>query len=198
MQHERTDLPRFRRFSVLPAFVDGWALYAATLGEELGLYHDAQARFGALLAQTRCAAGLVVDTGLHAQGWSRQRALDYLREQVPMDGDDADRIVGRMLALPAEALACSGFLKIQALRVRAQQVLGARFELSAFHQAVAGDGAMPLDLLEPKVRAWIEAAASAPAAPSPAGPPAGAPGGNPAEPERSGAAGDASMPTARR
>ena len=157
IQYERSDLPRFRRFNTEPAFVEGWGLYAATLGEELGLYHDAEAKFGSLLAQTKCAAGLVIDTGLHAQGWTRQQALDYLHAQVPIDGAAADNTVDRVLALPAEALACTvGFLKIQGLRTSAQQTLGARFDLRAFHAEVVRDGAMPLDMLEAKLKVWMD------------------------------------------
>jgi uncharacterized protein (DUF885 family) len=157
IQHERADLPRFRRFNAAPAFVEGWGLYAATLGEELGLYHDAEAKFGSLLAQTECAAGLVVDTGLHAQGWTRQQALDFLHAQVPVDDAAADNTVDRVLALPAEALACTvGFLKIQGLRTLAQQTLGARFDLRAFHAEVVRDGAMPLDMLEAKLKVWMD------------------------------------------
>jgi uncharacterized protein (DUF885 family) len=164
LQHERADLPRFRRFGAVPAFVEGWGLYAATLGEELGLYHDAEAKFGSLLAQTQCAAGLVIDTGLHAQGWTRQQALDYLHAQVPIDDVAAENTVGRVLALPAEALACTvGFLKIQGLRTLAQQTLGARFDLRAFHTEVVRDGAMPLDMLEAKLKEWMEGVPASPA-----------------------------------
>jgi uncharacterized protein (DUF885 family) len=166
IQHERADLPRFRRFSAAPAFVEGWGLYAATLGEELGLYHDAEAKFGSLLAQTECAAGLVIDTGLHAQGWTRQQALDYLHAQVPIDDAAADNTIDRVIALPAEALACTvGFLKIQELRTLARQTLGGRFELRAFHAEVVRDGAMPLDMLEAKLKVWMDGvpASAAPA-----------------------------------
>ncbi|MGA2187602.1 MAG: DUF885 domain-containing protein [Steroidobacteraceae bacterium] len=161
IQHERADLPRFRRFNAAPAFVEGWGLYAATLGEELGLYHDAEAKFGSLLAQTTCAAGLVIDTGVHAQGWTRQQALDYLHAQVPIDDAAAGNTVDRAIALPAEALACTvGFLKIQGLRTVAQQTLGSRFDLRAFHAEVVRDGAMPLDLLEAKIKAWMDRGAA--------------------------------------
>jgi uncharacterized protein (DUF885 family) len=161
LQRERADLPRFRRFGGAPAFIEGWGLYAATLGEELGLYRDPEAKFGSLLAQLNCAAGLVTDTGLHTQQWTRQQALDYLHSQVPIDDAAAAEAVDRELALPAEALACTiGFLKIQGLRTLAQQTLGARFDPRAFHTEVIKDGALPLDVLEAKIKSWMEAGAA--------------------------------------
>jgi uncharacterized protein (DUF885 family) len=162
LQRERTDLPKFRRLGTAPAFVEGWGLYAATLGEELGLDATIEGRFAALRAQLACAVGLVVDTGLHAQAWTRQQAQDYVRAQVPTDDDDAVRTVDRMLALPGEALACTvGYLKIQGLRTLAQQTLGARFDLRGFHAEVIADGAIPLDLLEAKLKAWLVTSAAA-------------------------------------
>src|SRR6202034_4358621 len=113
LQQERTDLPRFRRFGADPAFDDGWALYAASLGEELGLYRDDEARRGVLLRQLGCAAALVVDTGLHALDWTPARAADYLRQQLSLSAADADLVVDRFVALPGDALACTmGQLKI--------------------------------------------------------------------------------------
>jgi uncharacterized protein (DUF885 family) len=165
LQRERADLPRFRRFGLEPAFVEGWGLYAASLGEELGLYRDAEAKFGWVSAQTLCAAGLVIDTGVHAQGWTRKQALDYLRAQIPVDDAVAEEAVDRVVALPGEALACTvGFLKIQALRTVAQQTLGSRFEPRAFHAAVLKDGALPLDELESRLKRWMSEVLSRPAA----------------------------------
>jgi uncharacterized protein (DUF885 family) len=163
IQRERADLPRFRRFGGAPAFIEGWGLYAETLGDELGIYHDNQAKFAVLLAELRCAAGLVIDTGVHAQGWTRAQALDYLRAQVPMDDADAQETVDRAVALPARALACTvGFLKIKGLRTFAQQNLGGRFDLRAFHAEIINDGAMPLDLLETKLKWWVSTELAAP------------------------------------
>jgi uncharacterized protein (DUF885 family) len=157
-QQERTDLPKFRRFGADPAFDDGWALYAASLGEELGLYRDDEARRGVLLRQLGCAAALVVDTGLHALDWTPARAADYLRQQLSLSAADADRVVDRFVALPGDALACTmGQLKIQALRSRAQQVLGARFDIHEFHSEILKDGSMPLDILEAKMNLWLDA-----------------------------------------
>ncbi len=163
LQQERTDLPRFRRFGGAPAFIEGWGLYAAALGEELGMYHDPEAKSAALLAQLDCAARLVVDTGLETKGWSRRQAIDYLHAQMPIDDAAAANEVDRALALPAESLACTvGYLKIQGLRVHAQQALGARFDPRAFHAELLKDGALPLDLLDPKMKQWIDATLAAP------------------------------------
>ena len=160
VQHERADLPRFRRFGGVPAFTEGWGLYAATLGEELGVYPDEATKSEPLLAQVMCAAGLVIDTGLHAQGWTRQQALDYLRAELSLDTAAAGEAVDRVIAHPAQALACTvGFLKIDGLRALAQQGLGARFDLRQFHAEIIKDGSMPLDLLEAKVKRWMETAA---------------------------------------
>ena len=158
LQQERTDLPKFRRFGGEPAFVQGWALYASSLGRELGLAHDDEAERGALSGELKCAAALVVDTGLHAMGWSRGQAVDYLRAQLSADPADAGLMVDRFVALPGDALACKiGELKIQTLRNRAQTVLGARFDIHEFHSQILKDGAMPLDVLEAKMQRWMEA-----------------------------------------
>jgi uncharacterized protein (DUF885 family) len=158
LQLERTDLPKFRRFGTEPAFVDGWALYAASLGEEMGLYRDDEARRGALLGQLKCAAALVVDTGLHAQGWTRTQASAYLREQLALDDADANSMTDRFLALPGDALACKmGELKFQSLLAQARQQLGSRFDIREFHAEVLKNGAMPLDMLEAKMKLWMEA-----------------------------------------
>jgi len=158
LQHARAELPKFRRFGSEPAFVDGWALYAASLGEELGLYRDDAAKRNALLGQLKCAVALVVDTGLHAQGWTRVQAVDYLRAQLAAGDADVDQMADRFVALPGDALACMvGELRIQALRTQAQRVLGARFDIREFHSEILKDGAMPLDILEAKMKLWMEA-----------------------------------------
>jgi uncharacterized protein (DUF885 family) len=167
LQQERADLPRFRRFGGAPAFIAGWGLYAATLGEELGVY-DAAGRYGALLAQLQCAAGVVVDTGIHAQNWSRAQALDYLRAHVPLDELSAANLVDRAVALPAEALSClAGITKLKNLRAHAEQTLGTHFDEQAFHTALLHDGALPLDLLDAAMARWLEAAVAAAAQPAP-------------------------------
>ena len=156
LQGARVDLPRFRRFETDPGFAEGWALYAASLGEELGLYTSDEAKSAALLQELRCAVGSVVDTGLHAEGWTRQRSFDYLRTQLPVDDTEANLLIDRIAATPARALACEmGKLKIQALRSRARQVLGDRFDVREFHSEVLKDGSMPLDILERKINEWL-------------------------------------------
>jgi uncharacterized protein (DUF885 family) len=151
-------LPKFRRFGNEPVFVDGWSLYAASLGEELGLYRDDDAKRGALAGQLKCTVALVVDTGLHAKDWTRAQAADYVRAQLGVDAADANLMTDRFVALPGEALACKmGELKFRALRTRAQQALGTRFDIREFHSEILKDGAMPLDILEAKMKLWMEA-----------------------------------------
>jgi uncharacterized protein (DUF885 family) len=158
LQQERVDLPKFRRFGSEPAFVDGWSLYAASLGEELGLYRDDEAKRGALAGQLKCAVALVVDTGLHAKDWTRAQAADYLRVQLGADAADANLMTDRFVALPGDALACKmGELKFRALLAHARQALGTRFDIREFHSEILKDGAMPLDILEAKMNRWTEA-----------------------------------------
>jgi uncharacterized protein (DUF885 family) len=157
LQQERADLPKFRRFGAEPAFVEGWALYAASLGEDLGLYRDDEAKRDALLLQLKCAVALVVDTGLHAEGWTRAQAVDYLQAQLAADDAEANLMADRFIALPADALACKiGELRIQSLRNQAQQALGARFDIREFHSELLKDGSMPLDLIETKMKLWMQ------------------------------------------
>jgi uncharacterized protein (DUF885 family) len=158
LQQERVDLPKFRRFGSEPAFVDGWSLYAASLGEELGLYRDDEAKRGALAGQLKCAVALVVDTGLHAKDWTRAQAADYLRAQLGVDAAAANLMTDRFVALPGDALACKmGELKFRALLTHAHQALGTRFDIREFHSQILKDGAMPLDILEAKMKLWMEA-----------------------------------------
>jgi uncharacterized protein (DUF885 family) len=156
IQEERTDLPRFRRQGGDPGFVEGWGVYAESLGDQLGLYRDTESKFAALTDQMECTAGMAVDTGIHALGWSRDQALDYMRGQVPIDEAGAKDAVDRAIALPGEALACAmGARTIRSLREHAEQSLGARFELRAFHSQLLNDGAMPLDILESQLNRWL-------------------------------------------
>jgi len=158
IQEERSGLPKFRRFGGDPGFVEGWALYAESLGEELGLYRDTDAKFAGLKDELACAAGLVVDTGVHGLGWSREQALDYWRAQVPTSEEAANETVDRIIALPAEALDCGmGVRVFRGLRAHAQQVLGARFDLRDFHAELIDDAAMPLDILESAANLWLSA-----------------------------------------
>ena len=157
LQQEQADLPRFRRFGSEPAFTEGWGLYAASLGDTLGLYGDESAKLDAAATMRRCAVGLVVDTGLHAKGWTRAQAFDYLRTHLGVDDVDAQSLIDGYAASPAEALACAGAMKFRALRARAEQTLGGRFDLREFHSQVLQGGAMPLDILEAKMKSWMDA-----------------------------------------
>ncbi|WP_395699173.1 DUF885 domain-containing protein [Aquabacterium sp.] len=153
---ELRDLPAFRRSAFYPAFGEGWALYAETLGPELGLYTDRYSLFGHLQAQIFRAARLVVDTGLHAMGWPRQRAIDYLAEQTGYDQEMVSAEVDRYLSNPGQALTYMiGEQKILSLRDKARQALGARFDIRQFHMAVLDQGAVPLQVLERLVDDWI-------------------------------------------
>jgi uncharacterized protein (DUF885 family) len=156
LQQERSDLPRFRRFGSEAAFTEGWGLYAASLGEALSLY-DESAKLDAAAGEMRCAVGLVVDTGLHAKGWTRGRAFDYLRAHLGVDDLDAQSLIDWYAASPAEVLACMGAMKFRALRAEAQQHLGGRFDLREFHSEILQGGAMPLDILEAKMKGWMDA-----------------------------------------
>jgi len=157
LQQQRSDLPRFRRFGSEPAFTRGWGLYAASLGDTLGLYTDESAKLDAAAVQMRCAVALVVDTSLHAKGWTRSQAFDYLRVHLGIDDLDAQSLIDSYAASPAEALACMGEMKFRALRARAQQRSSSRFDLREFHSEILQGGAMPMDILEAKMKSWTDA-----------------------------------------
>ncbi len=156
---ELRDLPEFRRGGFgYTAFTEGWALYAETLGNQIGLYDDPYSRFGHLQAQAFRAARLVVDTGIHALGWSRQRAIDFMVERTGQDRNFITAEVDRYTSTPGQALAYMvGELKIIELRDRAKARLGARFDLRRFNNAVIDQGALPLDTLERLIDGWIAA-----------------------------------------
>jgi uncharacterized protein (DUF885 family) len=166
---ELRDLPHFRRSAFYTAYGEGWALYAETLGPELGLYTDPFSRFGHLQAQMFRAARLVVDTGLHAKGWTRQQAVAYMIEQTAKDPESMGAEVDRYLSNPGQALSYMvGQQRILALREKAKQALGARFDIRAFHGVILDQGPMPLDMLEQQVDGWVarELAAAPPPAPA--------------------------------
>jgi uncharacterized protein (DUF885 family) len=156
IQQELEGLPKFRRFGGYTAFTEGWGLYAETLGKELGVYTDPYQYFGALNAELWRAIRLVVDTGLHSKGWTRQQVLNYMYENSAVKEARAVSEAERYMAIPGQALAYKiGQLKIQQLRDRAEAALGERFDIKAFHTAVLEDGSLPLDLLEAKIERWI-------------------------------------------
>jgi uncharacterized protein (DUF885 family) len=154
---ENRDLPQFRRVGSETAFTEGWALYAETLGSELGLYTDPYQKFGALSFDAWRASRLVVDTGIHWFGWSYDRAIEFLITHAGLSRGEATEEVNRYIAIPGQALAYKiGEREILSLRERAKAGLGAKFDLKRFHEAILKDGAMPLPVLDVKISRWIE------------------------------------------
>jgi len=158
---ENADLPSFMRFGrrfAGMAFIEGWALYAETLWDELGMETDPYQRFGGLNDEMLRAMRLVVDTGIHAKGWSRERAIRYMLDNSGMSRTDVTAEVERYIATPGQALAYKiGALTILRLRREAEEALGPRFDLRAFHGQVLDTGALPMPVLERKIRDWIAA-----------------------------------------
>jgi uncharacterized protein (DUF885 family) len=158
LQRELKDLPMFRRFSRDTAYNEGWGLYAEWLGYEMGIYEDPVQRFGALDAELWRAVRLVTDSGMHFKGWTRQQTLDYMYANSPAEPTRAIAEAERFAAIPGQALAYKiGQLKIVELRKRAEQALGRKFAVAAFHDEVLKDGAVPLEVLEAKIDRWIAA-----------------------------------------
>jgi uncharacterized protein (DUF885 family) len=155
---ELTGLPPFRQQSYYTAYTEGWALYSERLGKEIGFYQDPYSDFGRLEADTWRAIRLVVDTGVHSQHWTRQQMVDYFHSHSAMDDTSIQEEVDRYIGWPAQALGYKmGQLKILELRERAKTALGPKFDLKAFHDVVLDSGALPLDVLEKHVDAWIAA-----------------------------------------
>jgi uncharacterized protein (DUF885 family) len=159
---ELTDLPLLRRMPLFTAYAEGWGLYSERLADEMGLYSSDLQRMGMLSADAWRATRLVVDTGLHALGWSRQRALDYMLDNTASAPIEAAAEVDRYIAMPGQALAyMMGRLEILELRARAESALGERFDVKAFHDTVLGSGGLPLSVLADLVGAWIAESSSA-------------------------------------
>jgi uncharacterized protein (DUF885 family) len=159
IQQELEGVPRFRRFGGdYTAYVEGWALYAESLGRELGLFTDPYQWYGRLNDEQLRAMRLVVDTGLHAKGWTREQAIRFMLDNSTMAESDVVSEVERYIAWPGQALGYKvGDLRIQGLRHKAEQALGPKFDLRDFHREVLSDGAVPMDALEAKVDRWIAA-----------------------------------------
>jgi uncharacterized protein (DUF885 family) len=161
LANELPEQPMFRRQAGFTAFVEGWALYAEQLGYDVNLYADPYDRMGQLSYEQWRAVRLVVDTGMHSEGMSRQQAIDYFKANVPKSDNDIVNEIDRYLATPGQALAYKiGQMKISELRARAKARLGDRFDLRAFHDALLGAGALPLSVLETRMDAWIDAQAA--------------------------------------
>ena len=153
---EQKGQPAFRRDSYISAYGEGWALYAEYLGQEMGIYHTPYEKFGYLSYQMWRAARLVVDTGIHHEGWTRQQAIDYMTQNTALSQREIVNEVDRYISWPGQALSYElGYLRILALRHEAEQALGAKFDLRAFHDAVLELGSVPLPVLEDHVHAWI-------------------------------------------
>jgi uncharacterized protein (DUF885 family) len=160
---EARGLPNFRRYGGYLAFSEGWGLYAEGVGRDLGLYADGPSLYAALTLQGLRAARVVIDTGIHSQDWSRERALEYLAANTALAAADAAAEVDRVVANPAQALGYEvGALRLRALRGRAAQALGPRFEVRAFHRQLLGNGPLPLDVVEAELVRWLAAQGSAP------------------------------------
>jgi uncharacterized protein (DUF885 family) len=143
------------------AFVEGWALYSESLGEELGLYKDPYAKFGQLTYEMWRAVRLVVDTGMHAMGWTREQAIQFFKDNTGKTDQDITVEVDRYIVWPGQALAYKlGQLKIRGLRTEAEKRLGAKFDVRKFHDAVIENGAVPLNVLEEHMKRWMEARAA--------------------------------------
>nr|WP_313791310.1 DUF885 domain-containing protein [Lacinutrix neustonica] len=156
LQQEDTDLPKFRKTLWYSAYGEGWALYSESLGKELGLYTDPYQYFGMLGMEMHRAIRLVVDTGLHAKGWTREQAINYSLEHEAESEASIISEIERYMANPGQALSYKiGQLKIRELRAKAEKAMGTAFDIKQFHNEVLEPGCVPLALLETKIEYWI-------------------------------------------
>ncbi|WP_309896896.1 DUF885 domain-containing protein [Archangium sp.] len=170
LAQELEGVPEFRRFGGYTAFVEGWGLYAESLGPELGLYQDPYSKFGQLTYEMWRAVRLVVDTGMHAKGWTREQAIQFFKDNAGKTEHDITVEVDRYIVWPGQALAYKlGELKLKELRAYAMKELGPRFDVRAFHDMVLGEGALPLALLEARVKEWVARRKESTSSPSPSG-----------------------------
>ncbi len=155
LSQEMNDLPAFRRYTGYTAFTEGWGLYAESLGSELGLYRDPYSKFGQLTYEMWRAIRLVLDTGIHELGWTREQAIEYFEANSAKTKQDITSEVDRYIVMPGQALAYkSGELAMRAMRARAERELGARFDIRAFHDELLSQGALPLDILDQRMEEW--------------------------------------------
>jgi uncharacterized protein (DUF885 family) len=156
LAEELQGVPEFRRYGGYTAFIEGWGLYSESLGDELGLYKDAYSKFGQLTYEMWRAIRLVLDTGIHTMGWTREQAIDYFKANAGKAEHDITVEVDRYIVWPGQALAYKiGELKIKELRAYAASTLGSKFDIRAFHDQVLGAGALPLDALDARIHAWV-------------------------------------------
>jgi uncharacterized protein (DUF885 family) len=161
LAQELENVPEFRKNVGYSAFVEGWALYCESLGEELGLYKDPYSKFGQLSYEMWRAVRLVVDTGMHSMGWTRDQAIQFFKNNTGKTDQDITVEVDRYIVWPGQALAYKlGQLKIRQLRAEAEQRLGAKFDVRKFHDAVLENGAVPLYVLEAHLKRWTETQAA--------------------------------------
>ncbi len=154
---QMTSLPKFRQHSGNSGYVEGWALYSEQLGKEVGFYQDPVSDYGRLSSELFRAVRLVVDTGLHSQGWSRDQVVEFFRKYQPVDEPTIQSETDRYIAWPAQALSYKlGQLKFRELRDRAQNVLGPKFDIRSFHDEMLNGGVLPLDLLDARTNSWIQ------------------------------------------
>jgi uncharacterized protein (DUF885 family) len=154
---ELTGLPEFRKHSSYTAYVEGWGLYAERLGEQMGFYQDPYSKFGQLTYEMWRAVRLVVDTGLHSMGWTRQQAIDYFLKNTAKTLQDVTVEVDRYIVWPGQALGYKmGEIRLRELRASAESALGSSFDIRAFHDEILASGAVPLDVVEARIKAWIE------------------------------------------
>ena len=150
------DLPEFRKFGGYTAFVEGWGLYSESLGDELGMYKDPYSKFGQLTYEMWRAVRLVVDTGMHYKGWTRQEAIEYFLDNAAKTKQDVINEIDRYINWPGQALAYKiGELKIKDLKQKSQEFLGVDFDIKEFHHQILKDGGIPLYILEENINNWI-------------------------------------------
>jgi len=155
---QMTSLPKFRQHIGNSGYIEGWALYAEQLGKEVGFYRDPVSDYGRLTSELFRAIRLVVDTGIHAQGWSRDQVVDFFRKYQAVDEPTIQSETDRYIAWPGQALAYKlGQLKFRDLRARAERELKLKFDIRAFHDEMLNGGVLPLDLLDARTNAWISA-----------------------------------------